>query len=111
MLNNYTSPPAFIVSFEYENSSTSYGDFSSLVTLEDFIKTKSLDIKWRVRCSDYFYNEDCSIFCKPVNDVGGHYDCLSNGTKRCLSGWINPQNNCTTGEYTHTHTRARAHAQ
>ncbi|XP_062521097.1 protein delta homolog 1-like, partial [Corticium candelabrum] len=94
--NYYTSPPAFIGSFVYEDSSTSFGDFSSLIILSDLSKTKSLDIKWRVRCSDHFYNEDCFIFCKPVDDVSGHYDCLSNGTKRCLPGWTNPQNNCTT---------------
>ena len=69
MWNNYTSPPALLGSFEYEDSSTSYGNFSSLIILSDLGVTAFLDIKWRVRCSDHFYNEDCSIFCKPVDDV------------------------------------------
>ena len=43
MSNNYTSPSALIVSFEYEDSSTSYGNFGLLIILEDFTKSKSLD--------------------------------------------------------------------
>ena len=32
-------------------------------------------------CSEFYYGDDCSIFCEPHNDCTGHYTCSDTGTK------------------------------
>ncbi|XP_077993229.1 protein jagged-1-like [Glandiceps talaboti] len=43
--------------------------------------------KIRVTCDAYYFDITCLKYCKPRNDIFGHYDCDSNGDKSCLPGW------------------------
>eukprot|EP00794_Sanderia_malayensis_P018734 gene18734-20623_t len=47
------------------------------------------------RCMADWYGASCDLACLPRNDSLGHYNCLENGTKQCLPGWIDPEKNCT----------------
>ncbi|CAI8055502.1 Protein jagged-1b [Geodia barretti] len=47
-------------------------------------------------CLPLYYGDNCSIYCKPEDSDGGHYTCLSNGTKQCLPGYQNTSTDCTT---------------
>ncbi|KAL8625727.1 hypothetical protein ACOMHN_044002 [Nucella lapillus] len=50
-----------------------------------------------VNCPQNYYGEDCSMYCYPVDDCTGHYDCdYRNGLKVCLSGWQGEYCNITT---------------
>ncbi|XP_076803894.1 uncharacterized protein LOC143447846 [Clavelina lepadiformis] len=50
------------------------------------LKTE-LRYSYRVVCQENLYGPSCSKFCRPRNDVFGHYNCDENGDKVCLPGW------------------------
>ena len=58
-----------------------------------------LGYKMRVMCEEFYYGSDCNVYCKPRDDVFGHYDCDHLGQKRCYSGWKG--NNCDQGKFHH----------
>ena len=47
-------------------------------------------------CLGNFYGPNCSVYCKPENSSKGHYRCLDDGSKECLTGYKNVSNNCVT---------------
>ena len=52
---------------------------------------------YRVLCDRYYYGAKCNIICKGrASRVFGHYECLSDGARRCLPGWAGEY--CTEGE-------------
>ncbi|XP_072425477.1 delta-like protein 4 [Chiloscyllium punctatum] len=44
---------------------------------------------YRVVCSQHYYGEGCSDYCRPRNDTFGHYTCGKEGQRLCLPGWQN----------------------
>ncbi|UYV78311.1 JAG1 [Cordylochernes scorpioides] len=48
----------------------------------------------RVRCEQHHYGSTCTKYCRPRNDVFGHYECDDKGNKVCLPGWKDA--NCMT---------------
>ena len=43
---------------------------------------------YRVQCDRHLYGAKCNIFCQDrASRVLGHYERLSDGTRRCLPGW------------------------
>jgi hypothetical protein len=97
--NNSTNPPGKIVSFHYSKSSAFSGNLSSVITTADTYFNKLFHFAWQVTCADNFYGDDCSTHCIPMDGMGGHYNCSSNGIKTCLLGWKDPYSNCTTSKY------------
>ena len=60
----------------------------------------TLLLSYTLVCSEGYYGSNCSTFCVPHNDTNGHYDCNQvTGEKVCLSGYQNPDSNCTECEY------------
>ena len=48
-------------------------------------------------CKDNYYPQGtCDTFCKPRNDVSGHYNCSEQGELVCLAGYTDTSTNCTT---------------
>ena len=56
-------------------------------------------LSFRVQCTGDFYGPNCATYCVPTDDSSGHYTCdVTDGSKICLSGWKNPENNCLDGK-------------
>jgi hypothetical protein len=53
-------------------------------------------LRLTLTCLPHYYGDNCSINCKPEDSDGGHYTCLSNGTRECLPGYHNTSTDCTT---------------
>ncbi|KAF0311266.1 Neurogenic locus protein delta [Amphibalanus amphitrite] len=48
----------------------------------------SVEFEFRVQCDPFYYGDSCNIMCKgSQSSVFGHYECLENGTRKCLPGW------------------------
>ncbi|XP_051176779.1 protein jagged-1-like [Leptopilina boulardi] len=56
-------------------------------TLNHHGKNANLAYQVRVQCADHYYNATCTKFCRPRNDIFGHYMCDANGDKICIQGW------------------------
>lgn len=78
----------------HDESTASISSTYTNITLMDSHERK-LDLRWRVVCATDYYGSNCSVYCKAMNDSGGHYTCDSNGNKECLRGWVLPGSNCT----------------
>ncbi|XP_039248161.1 uncharacterized protein LOC120326021 [Styela clava] len=48
---------------------------------------KILRYSYRVKCDQHYYGDGCSKYCRPRDDMFGHYTCDRNGEKVCLDGW------------------------
>lgn len=48
---------------------------------------RKLRFSYRVLCDKYNYGSGCSEYCKPRDDLFGHWGCNSKGDKVCLEGW------------------------
>jgi len=46
-----------------------------------------LEYAIRVVCDANYHGVGCSVYCRPRDDVHGHYACAPNGTVVCLPGW------------------------
>ena len=58
-----------------------------------------LVLSYSVTCTQNYYGPDCSTYCVPSDNSMGHYNCdPSNGSKICLQGYQNPENDCTEGD-------------
>ena len=72
------------------------------VTSQTFTGTSgivSLVLSYSLTCTQNYYGSDCSTYCVPSDNSDGHYNCNpSNGTKICLPGYQNPENDCTEGD-------------
>ena len=64
-------------------------------TLNHYGKNAQLIYRIRVQCSEHYYNATCTKFCRPRDDLFGHYTCNSNGDKVCIDGWKG--SDCETG--------------
>ncbi|KZC15219.1 Protein serrate [Dufourea novaeangliae] len=56
-------------------------------TLNHQGRNAHLAYRVRVQCADHYYNATCTKFCRPRNDIFGHYTCDKNGDKVCIQGW------------------------
>ncbi|XP_058792294.1 protein jagged-1b isoform X1 [Phymastichus coffea] len=56
-------------------------------TLNHQGRNAHLAYRVRVQCADHYYNATCTKFCRPRNDIFGHYTCDENGDKACIEGW------------------------
>ena len=56
-------------------------------TLNHEGRNAHLAYRVRVQCADHYYNATCTKFCRPRNDIFGHYTCDENGDKVCIQGW------------------------
>lgn len=65
-------------------------------TLNHQGRNAHLAYRVRVQCADHYYNATCTKFCRPRNDIFGHYTCDENGDKVCIQGWKGVD--CETGE-------------
>lgn len=65
-------------------------------TLNHHGQNAHLAYQVRVQCSDHYYNATCTKFCRPRNDIFGHYTCDENGDKVCIQGWKGAD--CETGK-------------
>ncbi|CAH8875287.1 unnamed protein product [Trichobilharzia szidati] len=50
-------------------------------------QTDDLIAYYRILCDDYFYGENCSIFCKEQEGIHGNYKCDQTGRRICEDGW------------------------
>ena len=57
--------------------------------------TASITYRVRIKCDENYFNTTCTKFCRPRNDVFGHYTCDASGDKICMEGWVG--HNCDTG--------------
>lgn len=48
-----------------------------------------------VTCEGTFFGTDCNTFCIMRDDSTGHFRCDEDGNIVCLSGYQNPDTNCT----------------
>lgn len=73
-------------------------DWHSL-THEGSAVNRDLRLTYRVRvqCEPNYYNATCTKFCRPRNDMFGHYECDRNGDKTCMPGWTGAT--CETGRF------------
>ena len=47
-----------------------------------------LTVELSVYCDANYYDEQCSTFCVPMDNCGGHYSCdPATGAQVCLPGW------------------------
>ena len=60
-----------------------------------FFRIASMTYRVRVKCDENYFNTTCTKFCRPRNDVFGHYTCDTTGDKVCMEGWMG--HNCDTG--------------
>ena len=62
----------------------------SMWTVDEY-KTQysTLQYQYRVVCEQDYFGQACTEFCRPRNDVFGHWNCDSRGQKVCLPGWKN----------------------
>ena len=69
-----------------------------------------------VSCSEHYFDDMCSTFCKSTDDVTGHYICDSTGNRVCLKNWYKlpncltycvPHDDYANGHYTCGKTGAR----
>ncbi|VDK19033.1 unnamed protein product [Anisakis simplex] len=44
-------------------------------------------IAYRVVCDPNYYGPVCNAFCQPISTTIGHFQCASNGSLVCKSGW------------------------
>ena len=58
----------------------------------------SVTVRFQRVCDDNFHGVACTTFCDPTN---GSYECSANGSKICLPGYGNPDNNCLESEESH----------
>lgn len=65
-------------------------------TLNHQGRNAHLAYRVRVQCTEHYYNATCTKFCRPRNDIFGHYNCDNNGDKECIAGWKGVD--CETGE-------------
>lgn len=65
-------------------------------TLNHQGRNAHLAYRVRVQCADHYYNATCTKFCRPRNDIFGHYTCDENGDKVCIQGWKG--SDCEIGE-------------
>lgn len=56
-----------------------------------------LDYRYRVKCDEHYYGDNCANLCRPRDDNFGHYTCSEAGDKVCLAGWSGEY--CTKGNY------------
>ncbi|XP_052404894.1 delta-like protein C [Carassius gibelio] len=42
---------------------------------------------YRVVCYEFYYGDDCSVFCRSRDDYFGHFTCDDAGNRNCLPGW------------------------
>lgn len=54
-----------------------------------------LDYRYRVKCDEHYYGDNCANLCRPRDDNFGHYTCSESGDKVCLNGWSGEY--CTKG--------------
>lgn len=47
----------------------------------------TLTYSYRVTCQPNYYGEQCNVFCRPRDDVYGHYTCSEQGNILCYPGW------------------------
>ncbi|XP_069125425.1 delta-like protein B [Argopecten irradians] len=48
------------------------------------LQRTNLTLWYSLVCDDYYYGENCDIYCRPVTSW---FDCDRNGQRICLSGW------------------------
>ena len=41
-------------------------------------------------CLEFFYGDDCDVYCEPSDDCNGHFDCDTDGSKICMNGYGGP---------------------
>jgi len=72
--------------------------FSSVVSYSGRYNAATLQLSFRVQCSQNFYGSDCTTFCEPQSsDTLGHFTCDSNGNRVCNSGYSPPD--CRTRKF------------
>ncbi|KAJ8044486.1 Protein jagged-1a [Holothuria leucospilota] len=49
--------------------------------------TALLQYSVRVLCDENYHGKDCQKFCRPRDDLVGHYRCDTNGDRICHEGW------------------------
>ena len=58
--------------------------FSSVRSQLGFYRIATLQLSFRVMCSQNFYGSDCTVFCQPQSsDALGHFTCNSAGERIC----------------------------
>ena len=68
----------------------------SWITLRHSGATALILYRIRVMCDANYYDTTCTKYCKPRDDIFGHYTCDSSGLKICKDGWMGEA--CQTGK-------------
>lgn len=100
---NFTWPGSFSILIEAYHDTGQENAGSTIVRIEKGVQTimpgstwrtqtqdrrgRRLRFSYRVLCDKFNYGSGCSEFCKPRDDVFGHWGCNSKGDKVCLDGW------------------------
>ena len=56
--------------------------------------TAQIIISMFYRCATNFYGSSCATYCQERDDERGHYSCTPDGTRLCLTGYVDPMTNC-----------------
>ena len=69
---------------------------SSAMTFTGVQNRVSVTVQFQRTCDANYYGVSCFTYCVPAdNDTDGHFTCdASDGSKLCLPGYSNPDNNC-----------------
>ena len=54
----------------------------------------TIELRFRVVCSEDYYGPNCTTFCTPMDNLQGHFSCDQNGTIVCNPGYTNTMTNC-----------------
>ncbi|KAG1672637.1 Protein jagged-1 [Nymphon striatum] len=86
-----------ITSYPYSDSVIETKIYSGIIlpspewhTISHPGSTAKITFRIRVICDPHYYNTTCQKFCRPRDNIFGHYTCDSNGDKVCLKGWMGP---------------------
>lgn len=56
-----------------------------------------MKIAYRITCASDYYGPRCLTFCQPMSSTVGHFQCTSNGSLACSTGWEGPS--CDIGSF------------
>lgn len=54
----------------------------------------TIELRFRVVCSEDHYGPNCTTFCTPMDNLQGHFSCDQNGRIVCNPGYTNTMTNC-----------------
>ena len=82
--------PSFTPTDVYSASTTYEGEFHDSV---------QITLRYRLRCQDGWYGNNCDVQCNVVNTPGTHLECAPDGSIVCMDGWRDLSSDCSIREF------------